>query len=100
MRIWVYGNSSEQIRSIIGKAVNPCDTVEGSSVCAETDSKFPQSGLTPAVSAAIRGEFDLLLVPAFELLGDKAKIEQMIKLFQGYGVSVKSVCSSGINSSW
>lgn len=99
MRIWVYGDCPEQIQSMIEKNVNSSDTVVGTSVRAEIGAAFPQSGLTPAVSAAIRGEFDLLLIPAFGLLGDKTKADQMIGLFQGYGVSVRSVSSNGINSS-
>ncbi len=97
MRIWIYGGSLEQVQSMTDNIAVPCDTVVGSSVCAESDSGFPQSGLTPAVSAAIRGEIDLLLIPTFGLLG--AKVEQLTELFQSYGVSIKSVSSSGINSS-
>lgn len=99
MRIWVYGDSSKQIQNMIEGTVGACDIVIGSSVCAEEYSEFPQSGLTPAVSAAMRGELDLLLIPTFELLGGKAEIKQIVALFQNYGVSVKSVSSSGINSS-
>lgn len=99
MRIWIYGDSLEQIQSMAENFAVPSDTVVGSSVCAEADSGFPQSGLTPAVSAAIRGEIDLLLIPTFELLGSGAKAEQLTELFQSYGVSIKSASSSGINSS-
>lgn len=99
MRIWIYGDASEQIRDIIEENVSISDTVVGTSLRAEIGSAFPKSGLTPAVSAAIRGGFDLLLIPAFGLLGDKAKADQMIGLFQSYGVLVRSVSSNGINSS-
>ena len=99
MRIWVYGNNPAQIQSMIEKTVRSDDTVAGTSVRAEISSAFPQSGLTPAISAAIRGEFDLLLIPAFGFLGDKIKADQMIGLFQGYGVLVRSVSRDGINSS-
>lgn len=99
MRIWIYGDNSEQIQDIMEENVNSGDTVVGTSVRAEIGAAFPQSSLTPAVSAAIRREFDLLLIPAFGLLGDKTKADQMISLFQGYGVSVRSVSSNGINSS-
>lgn len=99
MQIWIYGNNPEQIRDMIEKNVKPGDTVAGTSVCAEIGSTFSQSGLIPAISAAIRGEIDLLLVPTFHLLGGKGKTAQMVELFQNYGVSVRSVSSSGINSS-
>lgn len=97
MRIWIYGRSPEEVREMIEKVTGSGDTVSGTSLLAEADSSFPQSGLTPAVSAAIRGEYDLLLIPAFELLGDRAK--EIIELFQGYGVSVRSVSSRGSKSS-
>lgn len=99
MRIWVYGDSPERILDMIEKNMNSDDTVTGTSVCAEIGSAFPQSGLIPAISAAIRNNIDLLLVPAFELLGNTTKAEQIIELFQNYGVSVKSVSNDGINSS-
>ena len=99
MRIWVYGESPEQIQSIIEENVSSDDTVVGTSVRAEIGSAFPQSGLTPAISTAIRGELDLLLIPAFGLLGNKIKADQIMGLFQGYSVSVRSVSNSGINSS-
>lgn len=99
MRIWIYGGSLEQIQSMTDNITVPCDAVVGSSVCAEADSGFPQSGLIPAVFAAIRGEIDLLLVPTFGLLGNGAEAEQLTELFQSYGASIKSVSSNGINSS-
>ena len=99
MRIWVYGDSPAQIQSMIEKTVRSDDTVAGTSVRAEISSAFPQSGLTPAISAAIRKDIDLLLVPTFELLGNTAKTEQTIELFRSYNVSVRSVSSNGISSS-
>lgn len=99
MRIWVYGDSPERILDMIEENMNSDDTVTGSSVCVEIGSAFPQSGLIPAISAAIRNNIDLLLVPTFELLGNTTKAEQIIELFQNYGVSVKSVSNDGINSS-
>lgn len=99
MRIWVYGADLEQIQAMIGASVGSGDTVAGASVCAGEASAFPQSGLTPAMSAAIQGKIDLLLVPRFELLGNKAKVAQTIELFQAYGVSIKSVFRCGISSS-
>ena len=93
MQIWAYGASSEQIQDIIKAGTGPADTVVDTSVHAETGSAFPQSGLTQAMSAAIRGKIDLLLVPSLELLGDKARAAQTIELFQSYGVSVKSISS-------
>lgn len=99
MRIWVYGDSPERILDMIEKNMNSDDTVTGTSVCAEIGSAFPQSGLIPAISAAIRNNIDLLRVPTFELLGNTTKAEQIIELFQNYGVSVKSVSNDGINSS-
>ncbi len=99
MRIWAYGDSLEQLQKMIETAVSSCDTVVGASVRAETGSEFLQGGLTPAISAAIRGELDLLLIPAFELLGRGSKAEQMTEIFQSYGVSIRSVSNCGISSS-
>lgn len=97
MRIWIYGGSLEEVREIIEKVVGSGDTVSGTSLLAETDSSFPQSGLLPAISAAIRREFDLLLIPTFEMFGSRTK--EFTELFQNYGVSVRSVSSRGIKSS-
>lgn len=91
--------SPEQIQSMKEENVSSNDTVAGISVRAEISSEFPQSGLIPSISVAIWGEFNLLLIPAFGLLGDKIKVDQMIGLFQGYGVSIRSLSSNGINSS-
>ena len=98
MRIWIYGGSPEEIQEMIEKSVSFGNTVSGTSLRAETDSSFPQSGLIAAISAAMRGEFDLLQLLALEL-GNKSKAAQMVELFQNYGVSVRSVSSRGINSS-
>ena len=94
MRVWIYGGSPEEVQEVIEKSVS-----SGTSLRAEIGSPFPQSGLVAAISAAIRGEFDLLLVPTFELIGNRRRAAQMVELFQNYGVSVKSVSSSGINNS-
>lgn len=99
MRIWVYGDSPERIRDIIKENIRFGDTVTGTSISAEIGSAFPQSGLIPAISAAMREEIDLLLIPSLQLLGKKRKAEEIVELFQNYGVSVKSVSSNGINSS-
>ncbi len=99
MRIWVYGDSPERIRDMIVENISSYDTVTGVSVGAEIGSSFPQSGLIPAISAAIQNNIDLLLVPTFELLGNTAKAEQTIELFRSYNVSVRSVSSNGISSS-
>ena len=99
MRIWIYGDSPERIRDMIEENTSPDDTVTGTSVCAEIGSVFPQSGLIPAISAAIRKDIDLLLVPTFGLLGNTTKAEQTIELFRSYNVSVRSVSRNGINSS-
>lgn len=84
---------------MIEENISSDDTVIGTSVCAEIGSAFPHSGLTPAISAAVRGEIDLLLIPSFRLLGDRGKAEEIVELFRNYGVSVKSVSSNGISSS-
>lgn len=99
MRIWVYGDSPERIRDMTEETIRSDDTVTGTSVCAEIGSAFPQSGLIPAISAAIRNDIDLLLVSKLELLGNPAKVEQTIELFRSYNVSVRSASSNGINSS-
>ena len=74
MRIWIHGGSLEEVREMIEKVVGSGDTESGTSLLAETDSSFPQSGLLPAISAAIRREFDLLLIPSFEMFGSKTKL--------------------------
>lgn len=99
MRIWIYGDSPENVQEVMEKSVSFGNIVSGTSLRAEIGSSFPQSGLAAAISAAMRGEFDLLLVPTFELLGNRTKASQMVELFQSYGVSVKSFSSSGISSS-
>ena len=99
MRIWVYGDSPERIQDMIKENISSDDTVAGTSISAEIGSAFPQSGLIPAISAAIRKDVDLLLVPKFELLGNTTKAEQTIELFRSYNVSVRSLSSNGINSS-
>lgn len=99
MRIWIYGGSPEEVRNMIEKHVGSGDTVTGTSLRAEAGSAFPQSGFVPAISAAIRGELDLLLVPALELSRNSAQASQMAELFQAYGVSVRSASSSGSSSS-
>lgn len=99
MRIWIYGSSPEEVQEMIEKSVSFGNTVSGTSLLAKVGSPFPQSGLIAAMSAAMRGEFDLLLVPAYQLLGNRGKAAQMVELFRSYGVSVKSVSSSGIKSS-
>lgn len=99
MRVWIYGGSPEEVQEVIEKSVSLENTISGTSLRAKIGSPFPQSGLVAAISAAIRGEFDLLLVPTFELIGNRRRAAQMVELFQNYGVSVKSVSSSGISSS-
>ncbi len=99
MRIWVYGNSLKQVRDIIENIVDPGDIVVGTSVRTEVGSEFPRGGLTPAISAAIRGEIDLLLISTFELLECGAAMKEMTELFQNYGVSIKSASNCGINNS-
>ncbi|WP_300417995.1 hypothetical protein [uncultured Oscillibacter sp.] len=81
------------------KSVSFGNTVSGTPLRAEIGSPFPQSGLVAAISAAMRGEFGLPLVPDFELPGNRSKTTPLIELFQNYGVSVKSVSSSEISSS-
>ncbi len=91
MRVWVYGDSPEQVQNMIAENTDSIDdTVAGVSVRARAGSTFPCCGLTPAMSAAIRGEFDVLLIPALTLLGNKAKADQTVELLRSYGVSVKS----------
>ncbi len=89
MRIWVYGDNLEQIQAMVESANRSGDTVVGTSACADACSAFPRSGLVPAISAAIRGELDLLLIPSFQLPGLESN-EQMTELFQSYGVVIKS----------
>lgn len=99
MRVWVYGSSPGQIQRVIEEAIRTDDTVAGTSVQAEAGSAFPQSGLTPAMSAAIRGSIDFLLIPTFDLFGDKTEMKQTMELFQRYGVVIRSASSDGINNS-
>ena len=99
MRVWIYGDSLEQIQALTKEAAGAGGLVAGTSLCAKSGAAFPQSGLAPAVSAAIRGKIDLLLLPSFDLLGDKVQADQKIEQFQSYGVSVRSASSSGSSSS-
>lgn len=98
MRIWIYGDSLEQIKNMIEVADSPSDIIVGTSVCAGVCSTFPRSGLAPAISAAVQGKLDLLLIPTFKLPGLEAK-SRMAELFKSYGVAVKSASSCGINNS-
>ncbi len=91
MWIWIYGDSPEQVQSMIETRTGTADTVVGTSTCAASGSTFPQSGLTPAISAAIQGKIDLLLVPKFETLGSEASAARIIELFQSYGVLIRSI---------
>lgn len=99
MRVWIYGNNLEQIQQIRDNMIHSCDTVVGTSVCAEDGSAFPQGGLTPAIYSAMRAEIDQLIISEQRLLGSDVQYEQMVELFQSYGVSIKSASNCGINSS-
>lgn len=99
MRIWIYGYGLDQIKQIKDHTLCPHDTVAGVSVCAKDSCPFPQSGLTPALSAAIRSELDQLIVADDRLLGSESQRVQIVALFQSYGVSIKSASNCGINSS-
>lgn len=99
MRTWIYGYGLDQIQQVRDKALCPHDTVAGFSVCAADDRPFPQSGLTPALYAAMRSEIDQLIVADDKLLGSGPQRMQTVELFQSYGVSIKSASNCGINSS-
>ncbi len=99
MRTWIYGYGLDQIQQMRDKALCPHDTVAGFSVCAADDRPFPQSGLTPALYAAMRSEIDQLIVADDNLLGSGPQRVQIVELFQSYGVSIKSASNCGINSS-
>lgn len=99
MRIWIYGDGLDQIQQIRDSALCPRDTVAGFSVCAGDGCPFPQSGLTPALYAAMRSEIDQLIVADDRLWGHSSQRMQIVELFQSYDVSIKSASSCGINSS-
>ena len=99
MRVWIYGNNLKQVQQIKDNMVRSCDTVVGTSVCVENGSAFPQSGLTPALYSAMRGEIDQLIISEPCLLGGDTQYTQAVELFQSYGVSIKSASNCGINSS-
>ena len=99
MRVWIYGKDLEQIQQIKDNMVRSCNTIVGTSVCAENGSAFPQSGLTPALYSAMRGETDQLIISEPCLLGSDTQYTQMAELFQSYGVSIKSASNCEINSS-
>ena len=99
MRVWIYGNTLKQVQQIKDNMVRLCDTVAGTSVCAENGSAFPQSGLTPALYSAMRREIDQLIISEPCLLGSDTQYTQAVELFQSYGVSIKSASNCGINSS-
>ena len=93
MRTWIYGGSLDQIQQIRDSALCPHDTMAGFSVCAGAGCPFPQSGLTPALYAAMRWEIDQLIVADDRLLGNNSQRMQIVELFQSYGVSIKSASS-------
>ena len=99
MRVWIYGKSPEQVQQIESSMIHSCDSVAGTSVCAEDGSAFPQSGLTPALYSAMRAEIDLLIISDHCLLGCDLQQQQIAELFQSYGVSIKSASNCEINSS-
>ena len=99
MRTWIYGDGLDQIQQIRDSALCPRDTVAGFSVCAGDGCPFPQSGLTPALYAAMRSEIDQLIVADDRLWGHCSQRMQIVELFQSYDVSIKSASSCGINSS-
>ena len=87
MRTWIYGYGLDQIQQMRDNALCPHDR------------PFPQSGLTPALYAAMRSEIDQLIVADDNLLGSGPQRVQIVELFQSYGVSIKSASNCGINSS-
>lgn len=99
MRTWIYGDSLDQIQRMRDSALCPHNTVAGFSVCAGDGCPFPQSGLTPALYAAMRSEIDQLIVADDKLLGSGPQRMRTVELFQSYGVSIKSASNCGINSS-
>lgn len=99
MRVWIYGKNRKQVQQIEGSMIHSCDRVAGTSVCAEKDAAFPQSGLAAAIYSAMRAEIDLLVISDRGLLGSEIQQRQMAELFQSYGVSIKSASNCGINSS-
>ena len=99
MRVWIYGGSPAQVQTIIDAHSRSSDTVIGASVCAADDTEFPQSGLTQALYSAMRGEIDQLVISDYRLLGSDTQAEQIVELFCGYGVSIRSASNCGISSS-
>lgn len=99
MRVWVYGDSPEQIRAMADQIVRRGGVVVGCSIRKTGRCAFPHSGLTPAVSAAALKEFDVLIVPTQEMLGSHADAERISGTLRGYGVSIRSASSCGISSS-
>ena len=97
MRVWIYGDSPEQIRALADSIVRCGSVVAGCSI--RKTGAFPHSGLTPAVSAAALREFDVLIIPAQEILGGHADADRISGIFKSYGVSIRSASNSGISSS-
>lgn len=94
MRIWIYGRNEQDIRSMLSCHEESADVIVGFSIQKDTQSHFPQGGLTQPMLSAIRGEIDQLLLPDFTLLGDNAEqIRELKAVFQSYQVSIKSACS-------
>lgn len=100
MRVWIYGRSEQDIRTMQAYCVNNTDTMVGFSIQKDNSSPFPQAGLAQPMQAAMRGELDQLLVSDLSLLGDGAEqICEMKKVFAFYQVSIKSANSSGSSNS-
>ena len=99
MRVWIYGDSPEQVRALADSIVRCGSVVAGCSIRKTGSCTFPHSGLTPAVSAAALREFDVLIVPTQEILGGQADADRISGIFKSYGVSIRSASNSEISSS-
>ncbi len=94
MRIWLYGRDQNTVQALF-LGIGTTDTVIGVSVAPPPDGLPPQSGLTQAMCAAIRGELDTLLIFERRMLGSTPQqMSETEKRFQDYGVTVKSLSSN------
>ena len=91
-RIWLYCHDHKEAEWAIRHVAINRNYLVGISCQTGSNSIFPHSGLTPAMQAAIRGELDLLMVTDLELLRkDIVGVEEILKTFADYNVSVKSL---------
>lgn len=99
-RVWLYCRDNDEERVAAARMVSEQVSVIGVSHCQKENSLFPHSGLIPALHAAIRGDIDILIVEnPGRLWQDSIQAQEFERVFESYGVSVKSFNNAGSNNS-